>query len=98
MDAPKVLLWKRDELLGRARGETFFATQAHVDLALTEAALPRIQTKQGKHGALDDAFTRQATKLLMTAVGTGTHKTPRGLAMQAEDQSNQMAGYPIYGC
>jgi hypothetical protein len=64
--------------LRRAFGEALLAAQAHVDLAPTEAALPWKQAQQRKQGTLDDALTRQATKLLMTAVWTETHKNSSG--------------------
>jgi hypothetical protein len=39
-------------------GNPLFAAQAHIDLSLTDAALPWKQTEQGEDGALEDTLAR----------------------------------------
>jgi hypothetical protein len=54
-----------------------FSAQAHVNLALAQAAFPRKQTKQWQDGALKHALARQASKLLMTTTGAQPHGIPQ---------------------
>jgi hypothetical protein len=54
--------------------QALFAAKSHIDFALTEPALPRKQTKQGKEGALDHAFAWKAAELLMATGRAGMHE------------------------
>jgi hypothetical protein len=69
-------------LFGRTLRETLLAAQPHVDFALTDAALPRKQTEQGKQRTLDDTFPRKTAELVMATGRTGTHKDLKQLSME----------------
>src|ERR1700760_492826 len=74
----RTLFFASSHLMLRRR-DAFLAAQAHVCLALTGAALPWKKTEQRQDGALNDAFPRQATILLVTAGGTRPHENLNGL-------------------